>query len=221
MDTPTLRGSSKTCALQSAPPQETHHAIHALGKPDGHRRLRVHRIRRAGPRCHGQAVREHGLYRHRETPSQERDAIPPGRNQLHHQRRAGFVRAALCAPARPVDLRDCVSRAGRRVCLQACAGAGRLGLRHPQRPDGAEHSGHQGHRRFADLPGGPLDRQERRQGRRYRQHQHLRRRFRAHRGRQSEPHRARPDLHRPPDAQRLPWPDERMGRVLRTLLQLP
>jgi 4-hydroxyphenylpyruvate dioxygenase len=32
-----------------------------MGQPHGHRRLRVHRIRRARPAGHGRAVRAHGL----------------------------------------------------------------------------------------------------------------------------------------------------------------
>ena len=48
--------------------------------------------------------------------------------------------------------------------LPARARTGRLGLRQQDRPDGAEHPGHQGRRRFADLFRRPLARQERRQG---------------------------------------------------------
>ena len=40
-----------------------------------------------------------------------------GEHQLHHQRRARLLRPALCPPARPQHLRDCVSRAGRQVGL--------------------------------------------------------------------------------------------------------
>ena len=46
--------------------------------------------------------------------------------------------------------------------LRARARTGRLGLRQPDRPDGAEHPGDQGHRRLADLLRRPLARQGRR-----------------------------------------------------------
>ena len=63
--------------------------------------------------------------------------------------------------------------------LRARARARRLGLRQPDRPDGAEHPGDQGHRRQPDLLRRPLARQGRRAAGRDRQHQHLRRRLRA------------------------------------------
>jgi 4-hydroxyphenylpyruvate dioxygenase len=56
---------------------------------------------------------------------------------------------------------------------------GRLGLRGPGRAGRAEHPGHQGHRRLADLFHRPLARQERRAAGRHRQHRLLRRRLRA------------------------------------------
>ena len=109
------------------------------------------------------------------------------------------------------------------ACLPARAGTGRLGLRQPDRADGAEHPGDQGHRRFADLFRRPLARQACRQRRcrRHRRHQHLRRRFRRDPGRRGQSEGLRPDLHRPPDAQRASRPHEGVGRVLREPVQLP
>ena len=53
-----------------------------------------------------------------------------------------------------------------------------------------------------------------------RQHQHLRRRLRADPRRKRRSQGKRPDLHRPPDAQRAPWPHEGVGRLLRAPVQL-
>ncbi len=161
-----------------------------------------------------------GFARHRPPPAQEGHAVPAGRGQLHHQRRAELLRAALRAAARPERVRDGLSREGRSRRLRACAGTRRLGLRPPHRPDGTEHPGHQGHRRFADLLRRPLARQGRRRAGGHRQHQHLRRRLRADRRRGGGAGRPRPDQHRPPDAQRAPRPHEGMGRLLRAAVQL-
>ena len=132
------------------------------------------------------------------------------------------LRAALRAPARAR-----ASAPSPSACRTPSAAyerahrARRLGLRRHRRPGRAEHPGHQGHRRLADLPRRPLARQERRQGRRHRQHRLLRRGLRAAARRRAEPGRPRPDLHRPPDAQRAPRPHGRVGRVLRAAVQLP
>ena len=57
---------------------------------------------------------------------------------------------------------------------------------------------------------------------RHRQHRLLRRGLRAAaRRRRSNPAGPRPDVHRPPDAQRAPRPHEGMGRLLRAPVQLP
>ena len=90
-----------------------------LGQPRRHRRLRVHRVRRARPEGDGRAVRAPRLQGDRAPPPQERDPVPPGRDQLHRQRRARFLRAALRAPARPEHLRHRLPRAGREGRLRA------------------------------------------------------------------------------------------------------
>ena len=132
------------------------HAIHALGKSDGNRRLRVRRIRGARSGRARQHLRIDGLRADRTPPHQEGHAVPPGRGQLHHQRRAELVRAALRAPAWPERLRDGISRQGRQTGLRARTRTRRLGLRQPHRTDGAEHPGDQGHRRQPDLFRRPL-----------------------------------------------------------------
>ena len=66
------------------------------------------------PGGHGRAVRAHGLQADRAPPPQERDAVPPGRDQFHRQCRARLLRAALRAPARAEHLRHRLPRAGRR-----------------------------------------------------------------------------------------------------------
>ena len=103
-----------------------------------------------------------------------------GEHQLHRQRRAGLVRAALRAPARPERLRHRLPRAGRaRPPTSARSSLGAWGYAGQRRPGRAEHPGDQGHRRLAHLLRRPLARQERREGRRHRQHRLLRRRLRA------------------------------------------
>ncbi len=201
--------------------QGDRHGVSGLGQPRRHRRLRVHRIHGARSRRARQAVRADGLHGDRASPAQERDAVSAGRDQLHHQRRARFVRATLRASARAVDLRDRVPRRRCRPGLQARARTRRVGFRQQDRPDGTEHPGDQGRRRFADLFRRPLARQERRAARQHRRHQHLRRRLRTDSGRRSESGRPRPDLHRSPDAQRASRSHDRMGRVLRAPVQLP
>jgi hypothetical protein len=78
-------------------------ALIVLGRePDGHRRLRVRRVhRRPTPRRSKPAVRAARLRRRGAAPLEARDAVAPGRRQLHRQRRARFLRAGLRARARP------------------------------------------------------------------------------------------------------------------------
>ena len=88
---------------------------------------------------------------------------------------------------------------------------GRLGRRGQGRADGAQHPGHQGHRRFADLPGRPLRRAR----------HHLRRRLRVPARRRAQSQGRRPHLHRPSDAQRPSRAHGGVGRFLRAALQFP
>jgi hypothetical protein len=210
--------------MNAALPHQAKQAAPFLGQPDGHRRLRVHRVRRAGSEGDGRAVRAHGLQADRPAPPQERDAVPPGRHQLHHQRRAGFVRAALRAPARPEHLRDRVPRAGRQGGVRARdLEKGAWGYADQAGP-GIEHPGHQGHRRQPDLPRRPLARQERRQAGDIGNIGFYDVDFEPMPGiapERAQPGRLRPDLHRPPDAQRAPRPHGRMVGVLRAAVQLP
>ena len=161
----TLQSRDALTRTKAHPTHGARHAIHPLGQPDGHRRLRVRRIRGARPRRAGAIVQDHGLHGHRQAPHQERHAVPAGRGQLHHQRRAELLCAALRAPAWPQRVRDGLSCAGRACRLRARARTRRLGLRPSHRSDGAQHPGHQGHRRFADLLRRPLARQGRRANR--------------------------------------------------------
>ena len=118
----------------------------------------------------------------------------------------GFARVhgpSICAIALPGE------ELGRG--LQARSVARRLGRRGQGRADGAQHPGHQGHRRFADLPGRPLRRAR----------HDLRRRFRVPARRRAQSHGRRPHLHRSPDAQRPSRPHGRVGRFLRAALQFP
>ena len=144
------------------------------------------------------AVRADGLHRRRPAPLQERPPLPPGRHQLHPQhgagRPAGRLPRARTAPRPTPWPSACRTRPqalapGRRARRDAGAGPGRA--------DGAEHSGHRGHRRLEPLSGRPL----RRAG-------DLRRRLRADRAAPRRRWRStrRPDLSRPPDPQRLPRP---------------
>ena len=139
--------------------------VHPVGQPDGDRRLRVHRVRGVGSRGHGQDVRAAGVHGRGAASAQEGDALSPGRDQLHPQRGARQLRAALRAPARPVDLRD---RVPRRRCgkgVRARHLARRLGLRFDRRAGRAQHSRDQGHRRFDDLSRRSMARQGRRASR--------------------------------------------------------
>ena len=65
------------------------------------------------PAAMGEVFERMGFKADRAAPPQERDAVPPGRDQLHRQRRARFLRAALRAPARAQRLRHRLPRAGR------------------------------------------------------------------------------------------------------------
>ena len=67
---------------------------------------------------------------------------------------------ALRAASRTIDLRDRVSRARCGTGIPTRARTWRLGIRLTIGADGVEHSGDQGHRRFADLLRRPLARQE-------------------------------------------------------------
>ena len=94
------------------------------------------------------AVRAHGLPGGGAPPQQERHAAPAGRRQLHHQRRAGRLRPALRAAARPVGLRDGASAS--RTPPRPSSARWRLGatpVQTPGRPDGTQHPGDRGHRR--------------------------------------------------------------------------
>jgi hypothetical protein len=213
----------QTQAAPAPERQEPPHAIHPLGQPDGHRRLRIHRVRRTRPRRDGRAVRTHGVHGNRAAPPQERAAVPARRDQFHRQRRTRLLRPAICTAARAEHLRHCLSRALGEDGLRTGTRPRRLGVCGQHGPGRVEHPGHQGHRRQPDLSRRPLARQERRESGRHRQHRLLRCRVRGHRPglrRQPEPARPRSDLHRPPHAQRTPRPHGRVGRLLRAAVQL-
>ena len=192
-----------------------------MGQPDGDRRIRVHRVRGAGPGGDEPHVRAARVRGGGAAPAQEGDPLSPGTDQLHPQRRTGELRAALRPSARAFDLRDRVSRRRRRARLQAGDLAGGVGFRLHGRAGRAQHSGDQGHRRLDDLSRRSLARQGRRAAGRDRQHQHLRRRFRADCRSAAESARARPRLHRPSDAQRASGAHGRVGGLLRAAVQFP
>ena len=158
-------------------------------------------------------VRAHGLQGDRAAPPQERDAVPPGRDQLHPERRARFLRAAfarlhgpaICAIAFRVQ--DAKAAYERAIALGAwgyarTAGPGELNI--PaikgigdsiiylvdrwRGKDGAQ-DGDIGNIGFFDVDFEPLA------------------------GARAEPRRQRAHLHRPPDAQRASGPHGRMGRT--------
>ena len=109
-----------------------------------------------------------------------------------------------------------------RARLRARARTRRLGLRQPDRPEELNIPAIKG---IGDSLIYFVDRWRGKNGaqrRRDRQHRLLRRRLRAaRRAPSAAPGGPRPDLHRPPDAQRAPRPHERMGRLLRAPVQLP
>ena len=178
---------------------------------DGHRRLRVRRIRRARSGGARHAVRAHGLREGRQAPLQGCLALPPGRRELHRQCREGQLRPGLRPRARAQHLRHRAQGQELGGGLQARSVARRLGRRGQGRADGAQHPGHQGHRRFADLPGRPLRRSR----------HHLRCRLRVPARRRAQSQGRRPHLHRPPDAQRPSRAHGGVGRFLRAALQFP
>ena len=215
---PARRRTCSHAPLHQPRPRKNCHAIYPLGQPDGHRRVRVHRIRRAGPGSDGRALCANGFQADRTTPSQERAAVQARRDQLHRQRRARLFRATLRTDARAEHLRHRLPRAGCQGGLRARDLAGRMGLCRHRGSGRVEHTRHQGHRRQRDLLRRPLARQERRPAGRHRQYRLLRRRFRAAawcRRRTGASH-AGPgsDLHRPPHPQRAPRPHGRVGRLL-------
>ncbi len=110
------------------------------------------------PAALGRLFSSMGFTRRREAPLEERAPLPPGRHQLHRQRRAGQLRAGVRARAWPVDLRDRVPRKGFGVRVSQVRRERRVGRRGASRADGAQHPGDQGHRRFADLSRRPLRR---------------------------------------------------------------
>ena len=181
--TASRRTYSSTVSAESLPIRsalERTHAIHPLGQPDGHRRLRVRRVRGAGPGRARPAVRARwasppiARHRHKNVTlyrQGEINFIINAEPNSFAQRFARLHGPSVCAMA--FRVKDAAQG------LRARARARRLGLRQPDRPDGAEHPGDQGHRRFADLLRRPLARQGRRAAGRDRQHQHLRRRLRA------------------------------------------
>ena len=100
-----------------APPRD-----HQRRQPDGHRRLRVRRVRhRPSPRSSCRLFEHHGLRGGRQAPLEGRHALSPGRRQLRGQRRAGSASRArfaeqhgpcACAMAfRVVDAEPCLSSA--------------------------------------------------------------------------------------------------------------
>ena len=156
-------------------------SCHRLGQPDGHRRLRVHRVRRARPaRRWAQLFERMGFTADRPAPPQERDCctarasinfIVNAEPDSFAQRFARLHGPSVCAIAFRVQ--DAKAAYERAISLGAWGYAGQAG------PGRAEHPGDQGHRRLAHLLRRPLARQERRAGRRHRQHRLLRRRLRA------------------------------------------
>ena len=165
------------------------------------------------PAALGALFEQHGLRAGRPAPLQGRLALPPGRRQLHRQRRAGQLRPGLRARARAQRSAPSRFRVKDAACgLQARAVARRLGRRGQGRADGAQHPGDQGHRRFADLPGRPLRRAR---------HASTTSTSSTCRASSAIPTGVGPDLHRPPDAQRASRPHGRVGGVLRAALQLP
>ena len=197
----------------------------ALGQPDGHRRLRIHRVRGARPEGDGRncsnAWASSAIARHRHKNVL---LVSPGRHQLHRQRRARsfaqrFARQhgpSICAIAFRVQ--DAKAAYERALELGAWgyadqAGPGELNIPAIKgigdsliylvdrwRGKNGAQEGDIGNIGFYDvdfeaLPG--VD------------------------ARGAEPARPRPDLHRPPDAQRAPRPHGRVGRLLRAPVQLP
>ena len=125
-------------------------------QPDGDPRFRVrrvHRTRRLGP---DPGVPVLGLRASRHAPLQERDPVPPGRDQLHPERRGQGLPQGLPRPARSERLRH---RDPRRRCAQGdgqSAGAGRQGADQRAGPDGTGAARHRGDRRQPDLLHRPL-----------------------------------------------------------------
>ena len=166
------------------------------------------------PSALGALFEQHGLpavARHR---SQERDAVPAGRHQLHRQRRAGQLRAALRARARPVV---CAMAFRVKDAAQGLSSARSSSAREPRRERRSGRWSSTSRRsrasaaaliylvdRYGDAARSTTSTSCRSSGAASR-----------------EPPGVGPHLHRPPDAQRASRPHGRVGRVLRAALQLP
>ena len=176
------------------------------------------------PAAMGALFERMGFMADRAAPAQERHALPPGRDQLHPQRRARLLRAALRPPARPERLRDRLSRAGRGERLRARASRSAPGAT-TTRPARASSTS----RRIKGIGDSLIYLVDRWRGKngaqhgRHRQHRLLRRRLRAAAGTRAARIRAGHglDLHRSSHAQRASRPHGRMGDVLRAPVQLP
>ena len=88
---------------------------------------------------------------------EERAAVPPGRRSTSSStpsRTRSRSRSRACTARRSARSRSACRT--RRTRIAAVRRERRVGRREPSRPDGAQHPGDQGHRRFADLPRRPL-----------------------------------------------------------------
>ena len=176
------------------------------------------------PAALGALFERMGFTADRPAPPQERDAVPAGRDQLHHQCRArtrsrsasrACTGPSVCAIAfRVQDARAAYERALELGAWGYASTAGPMELNIPAIKGIGDSLIY-----FVDRWRGKNGAQRRR----HRQHRHLRRRLRAASPGVGAPRPAgqRPDLHRPPDAQRAPRPHEGMGRLLRAAVQLP
>ena len=153
-------------------------------------------------------------HRRKDVPSTARATSTSSSTPSRTASRQQFARAA-----RPSRMRDRLPREGcaRRVPPRS---SGRMGRREPRRPDGAQHPGDQGHRRFADIPRRPLSGESGARGTATRSTTSTS--GRSGRGvARTRAGRVGPHVCRSPHPQRPPRAHEGVGRVLREAVQLP
>ncbi len=192
------------------------HAADHLREPDGHRRLRVRRIRGSGrgqaPRaartlpaawasapCSGTSARDITVYRQGGVNflvNEDPDSFAADFARAHGPSACGFA----------IRFQQPVRRGAAHRARQRWRGDRRQGSQ-----QGDRRAGGQGHRRLHAVPGGPL----RRRG------QRVRRRLRADPGRRAGSEGLRPDLHRPPHAQPVLRQHAEVVGLLRAPVQLP